>query len=174
MLRKRFVNPTGYEQNSSDNKRRNGLCVRPLIRQIIGPLCNMGLKLMLTICLTKVKANQQTHDASDEADESNEIEFSKLFPNWATLMWIKVQEKKEYNCCEATGGPGDGCQWANSQRKKASIQVDEEAPSPRDVFCKYLRFKTCKQTTGSAKTRKLTPPRSGPTTLEGSFNQQMG
>ena len=76
------------------------------------PSLQQSLELILTSCLTKVEANKQSHDASNKANKSNEVELGKLVPNWAFMMGIKVEESKENNCCNTASGPGDGCQCA--------------------------------------------------------------
>ena len=94
---------------------------------------------MLTACLTKVQAKKQNHNTSNRAKESNEIELGKFFPNWTSLPWIKIEENKKNNCCNTTGGSGDDrVLKIKKQTSSGDIQVDEETPPPRDVFCKCL------------------------------------
>ena len=67
---------------------------------------------MPTACLTKVKAKEQRYDTSNKANESNEIEFSKLFSNWTPLVWIEIEEHKENNCRNAASGSGDDHEYS--------------------------------------------------------------
>ena len=106
---------------------------------IISPHRNTT-EVTLTGCLTKVKADKQADDACDETNESDDIKLSKLVPDGAFFMGVKIEEREEKSCCNTAGGPGDDCQCERyaSRTNGDSIQVDEETPSPGDMLCKRL------------------------------------
>ena len=94
---------------------------------------------MLTARLTGFKTEKQSYNTSDKAKESNEIELGKFFPNWTSLPWIKIEESKKNNCRNTAGGSGDDrVLKIKKQTSGGDIQVDEETPPLRDVFCKCL------------------------------------
>ena len=71
---------------------------------------HMRPQLILTSRLTKIKADKQTYNARDEAKKSNEIKFSDLVPNRASLMGIKIKKNKKNDCRNTASGPGEGGQ----------------------------------------------------------------
>ena len=143
-----FIDSTSDEQNDSNHKRCNRLCICPLRLQIIGAFYERGTVLRdfpLTCCLTKVKTDEQADDTTNEANESNEIEFCKLIPNWAVLMGIKVEEREENSCCNTASGPTDGCEYERWASRGTLMAYRLMKKHHLQETCCANTFMTCEQ-----------------------------
>jgi hypothetical protein len=65
---------------------------------------------ILTACLTKVETNQDTHDASDDEGETQEIEFGNMLLQCFAMMRVQVEEHKKDSKCNSASRTKETCQ----------------------------------------------------------------
>ena len=58
-----------------------------------------------TTRLAEVEANEDTHDTSDDENETEEVEFCDMLPQGLAMVRIQVQEDEENGERDPTGGP---------------------------------------------------------------------